>query len=474
MPAPSAMFSPLTMQTSAPSSSRSAGQAFLDGAAARRAEHVREEEDSQLRTSDAAGRSSTETWLPESFVYRASACRSTLREIGDDADARRAADDVRADRQRRVGAQLRDGDDQRRRGLRLDVDARAVAMTGDDVRRDADDRAVDRRVHVGAAAAPTSSADVVPPLELVPASAVRRRRRRSCGRRGRARPGSPCGRAAPARSRRRARRGSRSPSSCACAIGICRRTAPCIARICGNGFVCVLGTIWPTPSVADVRALPPKADSSSATSATIARSVRSANRRARRVERTSRRSTRRLRMGREDGMSRGRLGPGLQRSSNHRSSAARYHRTSAGTPAPARIAIPRWVQLVGLPLLLILIWVVAGAVRHAVFLFLVALLIALLLNPLVRGLEGSGSRAALRSRSSISRSQLSSHSWSSLSRPSSCSRPAMRATGSTITLRSTPDTPAKTGAEHDLARLQTWLTDITSAAFTSSSRATSS
>jgi predicted PurR-regulated permease PerM len=44
------------------------------------------------------------------------------------------------------------------------------------------------------------------------------------------------------------------------------------------------------------------------------------------------------------------------------------------------------VQLVSLPLLLLLIWVVAGAVRHVLFLFLVALLIALLLNPLVRGL----------------------------------------------------------------------------------------
>ena len=54
--------------------------------------------------------------------------------------------------------------------------------------------------------------------------------------------------------------------------------------------------------------------------------------------------------------------------------------------APPRIEIPRWIQLVGLPLLLILVWVVAGAVRHVVFLFLVALLIALLLNPLVRGL----------------------------------------------------------------------------------------
>jgi predicted PurR-regulated permease PerM len=55
----------------------------------------------------------------------------------------------------------------------------------------------------------------------------------------------------------------------------------------------------------------------------------------------------------------------------------------AGT---TRIEIPRWIQLVGLPLLLVLIWVVAGAVRHAIFLFLVAALIALLLNPLVRGL----------------------------------------------------------------------------------------
>jgi predicted PurR-regulated permease PerM len=53
---------------------------------------------------------------------------------------------------------------------------------------------------------------------------------------------------------------------------------------------------------------------------------------------------------------------------------------------PPALVIPRWVQLVGLPLLLLLIWVVAGAVRHVVFIFLVALLIALLLNPLVRGL----------------------------------------------------------------------------------------
>jgi predicted PurR-regulated permease PerM len=52
----------------------------------------------------------------------------------------------------------------------------------------------------------------------------------------------------------------------------------------------------------------------------------------------------------------------------------------------ANIQIPRWIQLVGLPLVLLLLWVVAGAARHVVFLFLVAGLIAFLLNPLVRGL----------------------------------------------------------------------------------------
>jgi predicted PurR-regulated permease PerM len=51
------------------------------------------------------------------------------------------------------------------------------------------------------------------------------------------------------------------------------------------------------------------------------------------------------------------------------------------------IQIPRWIQLVGLPLLLILGWAVAGAVRQVLFLFLVASLVALLLNPLVRGVS---------------------------------------------------------------------------------------
>jgi predicted PurR-regulated permease PerM len=55
-------------------------------------------------------------------------------------------------------------------------------------------------------------------------------------------------------------------------------------------------------------------------------------------------------------------------------------------PVARKIEIPRWIQLVGLPLVLLFVWTMAGAVSHVVFLFLVAALIALLLDPLVRAL----------------------------------------------------------------------------------------
>ena len=58
-------------------------------------------------------------------------------------------------------------------------------------------------------------------------------------------------------------------------------------------------------------------------------------------------------------------------------------RMSSGAP---KLVVPRWIQLVGLPVIVLVAWSVAGAVRHVVFLFLVAGLIALLLNPLVRAL----------------------------------------------------------------------------------------
>jgi predicted PurR-regulated permease PerM len=45
--------------------------------------------------------------------------------------------------------------------------------------------------------------------------------------------------------------------------------------------------------------------------------------------------------------------------------------------------IPRWVQLVGLPLLLVGVWILVNAAGSTVFLFMIAALIALLLDPVV-------------------------------------------------------------------------------------------
>ncbi|MGZ8686851.1 MAG: AI-2E family transporter [Gaiellaceae bacterium] len=51
------------------------------------------------------------------------------------------------------------------------------------------------------------------------------------------------------------------------------------------------------------------------------------------------------------------------------------------------IRIPRWIQLAGLPVLLVLGWMLAGTLGHVLFLFLTASVIAFLLNPLVRELQ---------------------------------------------------------------------------------------
>ena len=55
-------------------------------------------------------------------------------------------------------------------------------------------------------------------------------------------------------------------------------------------------------------------------------------------------------------------------------------------PAAQKLQIPRWMQLVGLPLVLLFLWTLASTVAHVVFLFIVAALVALLLDPLVRAL----------------------------------------------------------------------------------------
>jgi len=57
------------------------------------------------------------------------------------------------------------------------------------------------------------------------------------------------------------------------------------------------------------------------------------------------------------------------------------------TPSGSTIRVPRWIQLVGLPVLLLVVWMLAGILGHAIFLFLVSAVIAFLLNPLVRDLQ---------------------------------------------------------------------------------------
>jgi predicted PurR-regulated permease PerM len=128
-----------------------------------------------------------------------------------------------------------------------------------------------------------------------------------------------------------------------------------------------------------------------------------------------------------------------------------------GTPAPARIEIPRWMQLVGLPLLLLLAWVVAGAVRHAVFLFLVALLIALLLNPIVRGLgrvwipRGLAVAIVYLAFAAIVASLILGLATVVVQQ----TRHASHRVDNYFTVDS--GHPPATGAQHDLARFQHWL-----------------
>jgi putative heme transporter len=58
-------------------------------------------------------------------------------------------------------------------------------------------------------------------------------------------------------------------------------------------------------------------------------------------------------------------------------------------PAPPRVVVPRWVQLVALPLALLAAWALARAAGKVLVVFVVAALIALILNPAVAFLQRS-------------------------------------------------------------------------------------
>ncbi len=126
-------------------------------------------------------------------------------------------------------------------------------------------------------------------------------------------------------------------------------------------------------------------------------------------------------------------------------------------PAPVTVEIPRWAQLVLLPVLLLLIWTVAGAVRHVLFLFLVALLIALLLNPLVRGLG----RALLPRGPAVALVYLAFAAIVALAILGLATvvvqqtRTAAHRVDKYFTVDS--GHPPRTGSEQDLARFQLWL-----------------
>jgi predicted PurR-regulated permease PerM len=56
-------------------------------------------------------------------------------------------------------------------------------------------------------------------------------------------------------------------------------------------------------------------------------------------------------------------------------------------PAPERVVVPRWVQLVVLPLALLALWALARAAGKVLLIFIVAAVIALILNPAVAFLQ---------------------------------------------------------------------------------------
>src|SRR5512133_3105447 len=130
--------------------------------------------------------------------------------------------------------------------------------------------------------------------------------------------------------------------------------------------------------------------------------------------------------------------------------------TPGGT---TKLVVPRWIQLVGLPLLLIVAWSIAGAVRHVVFLFLVAGLIALLLNPIVRGLGRAwiprGFAVALVYLTFAALVVLAGIALATVVVDQTKS--AANRVDDYFT--ETRGRPARTSAERDVVRFQTWLNE---------------
>ena len=130
-------------------------------------------------------------------------------------------------------------------------------------------------------------------------------------------------------------------------------------------------------------------------------------------------------------------------------------RPMTAPPGPT-IRVPRWIQLVGLPVGLLIIWLLAGTLGHVLFLFLASAVIAFLLNPLVRDLQ----RIRLPRGLAVALVFLlftAAVAFVALALGGVVADQTRSAAGRIDNYVTVQDTAGKTGAAHDIDRLQTWL-----------------
>jgi predicted PurR-regulated permease PerM len=125
-------------------------------------------------------------------------------------------------------------------------------------------------------------------------------------------------------------------------------------------------------------------------------------------------------------------------------------------PSGPTIRVPRWIQLVGLPVGLLIVWMLVGTLGHVLFLFLASAVIAFLLNPLVRDLQ----RMRLPRGLAVALVFLlftAAVAFVALALGGIVvdhTRSAAERIDDYVTVE---DTLGKTGAEQDIDRLQAWL-----------------
>jgi predicted PurR-regulated permease PerM len=132
---------------------------------------------------------------------------------------------------------------------------------------------------------------------------------------------------------------------------------------------------------------------------------------------------------------------------------------SMNEPSGATIRIPRWVQLVGLPVLFIVAFMLARPLGHVIFLFLTAGVIAFMLNPLVRDLQ------RLRLPRGLSVAVVYTLFVAAIAAVligiGTIAFDQTRTAGERIDTYVTEESAVtgKTGLQEDVDRLQTWLND---------------